>query len=133
MYVKIFNSLKTWELKTFYASCHKDTKLILNKRILLRLFLLKNVNEKLFTKVSRETSEGYTPYTPPSTRTPRPTPFQSLPESRQFAEFPEKIFCNLMKSVSLKKIPEKIFYFNKISSSKKILEKIFVKFKNRPS
>ena len=92
MYVKFFNSLKTWELKTFYASCYKDTKLILNKRILQRLFLLKNVNENFFTKVPRETSEGYTPYTPPLPAPLALPPFQSLPESRQFAEFPEKKF-----------------------------------------
>ena len=67
----IFLTFKLFGAPIF--SCHKDTKLILNKRILPQLFLLKNVNEFFFTKVPRETSEGYTPYTPPI-RTPRPTP-----------------------------------------------------------
>jgi hypothetical protein len=117
MCAKFFNSLKTWELKTFYASCHKDTKLILNKRILLRLFLLKNVNEKLFTKVPRETSEGYTPYTP---LYPHPSPyphFKAFLTADSLPNFLKNFFAIFQIRLCLKKI----------------LEKIFVNFKNRLS
>ena len=124
----IFLTFKLFGAPIF--SCHKDTKLILNKRILPQLFLLKNVNEFFFTKVPRETSEGYTPLYPPLSAPLALPPFQSLPDSRQFAEFPEKNFCNLMKSAlpkigfSKKKFWKNFLCFFKFDFiKKKILEK----------
>ena len=62
---------------------------------------------------------GTPPYAPPLSAPLALPPFQSLPESRQFAEFPEKKFCNLMKSA----LP-------KIGFSKKNSGKIFCVFSN---
>ena len=65
-----------------------------------------------------------TPPIPPLSAPLALPPFQSLPDSRQFAEFPEKNFCVFSNSTLLKKILEKNFC---VFSNSALLKKKFWK------